>query len=283
MSQASEGPRTAHRSSKKAAHVRGVGEQADQPRWERPGLAVWPWDSLSPPWASEAIWGPASEPSSTRAPCGRSPGAEPACQRRRSSSAGGCGTGVEGGGRTAGCSPCGRGRRGGTAGPASQARPAPLGTGPASGWLPSLAAAVLPPVPACSGHSPDMRGLQQGLRAPLVPGGLAQAAGDAGVGRHQKQASVDVVTVHTCGAMSSSSPQLGPHLPEPLLPHPTRTDTYGCTHTHTHTHDTDVHVCSRDETSGTQAGALTQTGIFTPVCRRDTRLHATLVNTHAHL
>lgn len=45
---------------------------------------------------------------------------------------------------------------------------------------------------------PDLRWLCQGPRTPLVPWLPAQAAGGARIRRHQKQAPVDTVTVHTC-------------------------------------------------------------------------------------
>lgn len=74
-----------------------------------PSLAVWPWHSLCPSLGLGThlgTWAPAQP---HPAPHGCSPGAGPACRRRRSSSAGGCGSSVGGPGRTAGCSPCGAG------------------------------------------------------------------------------------------------------------------------------------------------------------------------------
>lgn len=64
-------------------------------------------------WASSSIWGPGPDRGqphthATQAPCGCSPEAGPACPRRQSSSAGGCGTGVGGPAQTVGCSPWAR-------------------------------------------------------------------------------------------------------------------------------------------------------------------------------
>lgn len=188
-----------------------------------PSLAVWPWHSLCPSLGLGThlgTWAPAQP---HPAPHGCSPGAGPACRRRRSSSAGGCGSNVGGPGRTAGCSPCGGGQQ--TEKVLLWVPPAAQGPTPPSrktsrpqDQLHSSAAAA-PRCPTCSGHSPDLRRLHQSLRTPLVPRCPAQAAGGARIRRHQKQAPADAVTVHACGAVgSSSSSQPGPQIPGPPPP-----------------------------------------------------------------
>lgn len=137
------------------------------------------------------------------------------CRRRQSSSAGGCGTGAEVPGSTAGCSPC-AGVQWGTPeeppggwGPTPRLIFTPLKTS-GSGSVPT---GVL----ILSGHSPDLRWLCQGPRALLVSWCPTQAAGGARIHRHGEQAPVDTVTVHACEA--HEKPQL-PLSQEPRSPGP---------------------------------------------------------------
>lgn len=116
-----------------------------------PSLAVWPWHSLCPSLGLGThlgTWAPAQP---HPAPHGCSPGAGPACWRRRSSSAGGCGSNVGGPGRTAGCSPCGGG--------AADREGAAVGAAGGSG-----AHAALPQDQQASGPAPLL-----GRRCPEVP------------------------------------------------------------------------------------------------------------------
>lgn len=134
------------------------------------------------------------------------------------------------------------------------------------GLTPSSAPAALtaaPKCPACSGHSPDLRWIRQGLRAPLVPRCPAQTAGGAGIPRHQKQAPVGTVTVHTCGAHETQQHPLSPgtwlpgslaapnHMGPPSPPRSLAT-THRCVHTYTACTRTCAHTKHRTCTS-TQA------------------------------
>lgn len=144
--------------------------------------------------------------------------------------------------------------------------------GPQAGLLSSVAAASMaaPGCPTCSGHSPDLRGLHQGLGAPLVPRCPAQAAGGARIRRHQKQAPVDAVTVHACGAVRSGSslppgaripgPPSYPNHTGPPTP-PPRRQPHAQAHTGVHVRNTNTHLSSRDKTRGTH----TRTRAHTPI------------------
>lgn len=99
-----------------------------------------------------------------------------------------------------------------------------------------------PRCPAYSGHSPDLRWLCQGLWTPLAPWCPAQAAGGAGIRRHQKQAPVDTVTIHTCEIREKQKP---PSAREPRSLDPNHTGSPTCTQTeHAHAH---VLTCNNPE------------------------------------
>lgn len=122
----------------------------------------------------------------------------------------------------------------------------PEAGGPQAWLLSSVAAAPLTAssCPTCSDHSPDLCGLRQGLGAPLVPGCSAQAAGGARIRRYQKEAPVDTVTVHACGAMrSGSSLRPGARIPGP----PRRPNHTGSRRPRCHWPHAQAYRCTRAE------------------------------------